>query len=46
MRLVLATRLGIDSETDHDPEVPAFAVYDWLGYRLELLVQAADELDS
>lgn len=45
IRLVIATRLGITSDevatTDgrHD-------VYDWLGYRLELLIQAADDADS
>lgn len=40
LRLVLATRLGIDSEDDHDPDDPRFGVYDWLGYRLDGLVQA------
>lgn len=45
IRLVIANRLGITSDeqtgTDgrHD-------VYDWLGYRLELLIQAADEADA
>jgi len=41
LRLVLASRLGIDDEDDHDDD-PRFGVYDWLGYRLELLVQALD----
>ncbi len=40
-RLVLATRLGIRSDDDHDPADPRFGVYDWLGYRLDGLVQAA-----
>jgi hypothetical protein len=45
IRLVIANRLGITSDeqtgTDgrHD-------VYEWLGYRLELLIQAADEADA
>jgi hypothetical protein len=41
VRLVLATRLGIRSETDHDVEDPRFGIYEWLGYRLDGLVQAA-----
>lgn len=43
IRLVIATRLQIDSEEDHDPEDDRFRVYDWLGYRLELLIEAAEE---
>ena len=42
LRLVLASRLGIRTEDDHDPEDPRFGVYDWLGYRLELLVRARE----
>ncbi|MFD5214771.1 DUF2017 family protein [Microbacterium sp. NPDC058345] len=45
LRLVVASRLGIETADDHDPEDPRFGVYDWLGYRLELLVRAADEQD-
>ena len=41
IRLVLATRLGIRSEEDHDVDDPRFGIYDWLGYRLDGLVQAA-----
>lgn len=42
IRLVIATRLDIT--TDDDPGVDGdHDVYDWLGYRLELLVQAADD---
>lgn len=44
LRLVVATRLGVTRDEDHDPDDARFGVYDWLGYRLELLVQAADEL--
>lgn len=44
LRLVIAERLGIESDGDHDPEDPRFGVYDWLGYRLELTIDAADEL--
>jgi hypothetical protein len=43
IRLVLATRLGIRSEEDHDVGDPRFGIYEWLGYRLDGLVQAADE---
>ena len=45
IRLVIATRLGI---TDDEPDVggDGQAVYDWLGYRLELLIEAVDESDA
>lgn len=43
LRLVLATRLGIDTEDDHDADDPRFAIFDWLGYRLDRLVTALDE---
>jgi uncharacterized protein (DUF2384 family) len=43
LRLVIASRLGIVEDDDrHDPEDPRYGVYDWLGYRLEGLVQAAE----
>ncbi|TDN92733.1 DUF2017 family protein [Microbacterium sp. BK668] len=45
IRLVLASRLGITSEEDHDDEDPRFGVYDWIGYRLDGLVRAADSDD-
>lgn len=41
IRLVLATRLGIDRDDEHDPDDPRFGLYDWVGYRLELLIDAA-----
>lgn len=44
LRLVIASRLGIEDDEDHDSEDPRFGVYDWLGYRLELVIEAADEL--
>lgn len=44
LRLVIAARLGIDSDDDHDPDDARYRIYDWLGYRLEVIVQAADEL--
>lgn len=45
LRLVVANRLGIvTEEDDHDAEDPRFGVYDWLGFRLESLIQAADEV--
>lgn len=43
LRLVIAERLGVESDDDRDPEDARFDVYDWLGYRLELLIDAADE---
>lgn len=42
VRLVLASRLGIQSEDDHQPDDPRFGVYDWIGYRLDGLVAALD----
>lgn len=42
IRLVLASRLGIENDDDHDVDDPRFGVYDWLGYRLELLIEASD----
>lgn len=42
LRLVMAERMGI-SDDDHTTDDPRYAVYDWVGYRLEVLVQAADE---
>jgi hypothetical protein len=41
IRLVLATRLDIRSEEDHDLDDPRFGIYEWLGYRLDGLVHAA-----
>ena len=46
LRLVIASRLGIDVDGAHDPEDPRFGGFDWLGYRLDLLVEAADDLDE
>jgi hypothetical protein len=40
IRLVLASRLGIIDDDDHEPDDPRYLVYDWLGYRLEGLVTA------
>lgn len=44
LRLVLASRLGIETEADHDVDDPRFGVYEWLGYRLEGLIDAADRV--
>lgn len=41
VRLVLASRLGIESEDDDDPDDPRYGVYEWLGYRLDGLTRAA-----
>lgn len=43
LRLVIATRLGIEHDDDHEPGDPRFGVYDWLGYRLDTLVHALDQ---
>ena len=43
IRLVLATRLEIRSEEDHDVDDPRFGIYEWLGYRLDGLVRAASD---
>lgn len=45
IRLVLATRLDIRTEDDHDVDDPRFGIYEWLGYRLDGLVQAASDED-
>ncbi|PRB19281.1 hypothetical protein CQ042_00465 [Microbacterium sp. MYb62] len=45
IRLVVATRLGITSDEQSSTD-GRHDVYDWLGYRLELLIQAADEADA
>jgi hypothetical protein len=42
LRLVLAERLGVAAEDDHDDDDPRFAIYDWLGYRLDALIQEID----
>jgi hypothetical protein len=44
IRLVLATRLGITDEDEHDDEDPRFGIYDWLGFRLDRIVRALDEV--
>lgn len=43
VRLVLASRLGITDDDDHRIPEQGLQVYEWIGYRLELLLQAADE---
>lgn len=42
IRLVLATRLGIVDDDEHDHDDPKYGIYDWLGYRLDGLVGALD----
>lgn len=46
IRLVVASRLGVDLEDRHDADDARFHVYDWLGYRLDDLIQRADEADA
>ncbi|MFG6491787.1 DUF2017 family protein [Microbacterium sp. P03] len=41
IRLVIATRLGIVTDDDHDEDDSRFGIYDWLGFRLDGLVRAA-----
>lgn len=43
LRLVVATRLEIGKHDDHDDEDPRFGMYDWLGYRLESLIESSDQ---
>ncbi|MDX2375538.1 DUF2017 domain-containing protein [Microbacterium sp. LRZ72] len=43
IRLVIAERLGIHDERDAHPEDERFAVFDWLGFRLEGLVRALSD---
>jgi hypothetical protein len=45
IRLVIADRLGITTE-DVGALDGRHDVYEWLGYRLEVLIQAADEADA
>jgi hypothetical protein len=45
IRLVIAERLGITSD-DQVGEDGRHDVYEWVGYRLELIIQAADEAES
>ncbi|WP_372967258.1 DUF2017 family protein [Microbacterium sp.] len=43
LRLIIASRLGIEDDDDRDEDDARYGVYDWLGYRLELLIDAADQ---
>jgi hypothetical protein len=47
LRLVIGTRLEVTEElpelADNDPDAPAYAVYDYLGWMLELAVEAMSE---
>lgn len=43
LRLVLASRLGISDGAEHEEDDPAYGLYEWLGYRLEGLVQVAEQ---
>ncbi len=42
LRLALATRLAARGEENPDPDDAGNAVYEWLGYRLDVLVRALD----
>lgn len=42
VRLVMASRLGIESEEDDPRDDPRGVLYDWLGQRLDALVAALD----
>lgn len=51
LRLVLGERLDVTEDLDaidrRDPEAPAYALYEWLGWLLEQLVRAAaDDLPA
>jgi hypothetical protein len=43
LRLVLAERLGIRTESDGEVDDPRFGVYEWLGFRLDGLMTALDD---
>ncbi|MBN9214544.1 MAG: hypothetical protein ABS62_06215 [Microbacterium sp. SCN 70-200] len=44
IRLVMATRIGISSDDEQgDPDDPRVGVYEWLGFRLEGLLQALED---
>lgn len=45
LRLVIATRLDV-TDDEHDPDDPRFAIFDWLGFRLDGLISLADALDD
>lgn len=45
IRLVIAIRLGITSDEDPGGD-DRHGIYDWLGYRLDLLIHAADEAEG
>ncbi|MFI8631875.1 DUF2017 family protein [Microbacterium sp. NPDC077663] len=42
LRLVLAERLGVTEEDQGGDGDPRFGVYEWVGYRLDVLVRALD----
>ncbi|GAA1526064.1 hypothetical protein HD600_002784 [Microbacterium ginsengiterrae] len=46
LRLVIATRLGITDDDEHDAADVRFGVYDWLAYRLDGLIAIADAMDE
>lgn len=46
IRLVMASRLGIDRGDHHRADDARLHVYDWLGYRLEDLIQRAEAMDD
>jgi hypothetical protein len=45
VRLVLATRLEADADADADADQddPRFGIYEWVGYRLHVIVEALDD---
>lgn len=43
VRLVMATRLGITDDGQEDPDDPRFGIYNWLGFRLEGLLDALED---
>lgn len=43
LRLVLAERLGVTEEDQGGDGDPRFGVYEWVGYRLDVLVRALED---
>ncbi|GAA3022919.1 DUF2017 family protein [Microbacterium dextranolyticum] len=43
LRLVMAARLGVTDDEQGESDDPRFGIYNWLGFRLEGLLQALED---